>query len=199
MRVPAEQMDDSEPAHSTGAATPQNANPAKTTLPHVETGVLYQCAQWRDAGLDAALICRAAAAAVRAVSPDVDQEYELTVLLTSDSEARSLNCKWRGKDRPANVLSFPLCSKAGQCGHLRLLGDVVLAFETVAGEARDSGLPLSDHVVHLVVHGVLHLLGYDHQSEGQAVIMEDLERRVLAGLGLSDPYAMAPAPQSESV
>jgi len=190
-------MDDSEPAHPTSAATPPKPNSAETRLPHVETGVLYQCAQWRDAGLDSALICRAAAAAVRAATGDERQEYELTVLLTSDAEARALNQKWRGKDRPANVLSFPLCSEAGQCGHVRLLGDVVLAFETVADEARISGLELSDHATHLVVHGVLHLLGYDHQNDSQADVMENLERRVLAGLGLHDPYEMARELQSE--
>ena len=197
MRVPAEQMDDSEPAQNTGAATPPDPVAAETMLPNVETGVLYRCAHWRDADLDTALIGRAAAAAVRAAIGDQAQEYELTVLLTSDAEARALNLKWRGKDRPANVLSFPLSDEAGQCGHVRLLGDVVLAFETVAGEARNSGLPLSDHATHLVVHGVLHLLGYDHQSDSQADIMEDLERRVLAGLGLADPYEMARELRSE--
>jgi len=199
MRVPAEQMDDSEPAHSTRAAPPHARLAAETVLPNVETGVLYRSAQWRDAGLDEARICRAAEAAIWAATGDESQEYELTVLLTSDAEARDLNLQWRGKDGPTNVLSFPLCSEAGQCGHLRLLGDVVLAYETVAGEARDSGLPLDDHATHLVVHGVLHLLGYDHQSDAEADIMENLECKVLAGLGIADPYALARRSQSEAV
>jgi len=192
-------MDDTEPAHSTGAATPLAEIAAETMLPIVETSVLYRCAQWRDAGLDEARICRAAAAAIRAVARDEGQDYELTVLLTSDAEARDLNLQWRGKDQPTNVLSFPLCSEAGQCGHIRLLGDVVLAYETVAGEARDSGLSLDDHATHLVVHGVLHLLGFDHQCEAEADIMENLERKVLAGLGLADPYAFARPSQGEAV
>jgi probable rRNA maturation factor len=192
-------MGDSEPAHSTGTAEPLAEFAAKTALPIVETGVLYRCAQWRDAGLDETRICRATEAAIWAATRDEGQEYELTVLLTSDAEARDLNLQWRGKDRPTNVLSFPLCSEAGQCGHIRLLGDVVLAYETVAGEARDSGLPLDDHATHLVVHGVLHLLGYDHQSDAEADIMENLERKVLAGLGLADPYAVSGRPQGEAV
>ena len=112
------------------------------------------------------------------------REGEIAVLLTDDAAVRDLNARFRGKDQPTNVLSFPAAENPD--AHL---GDVALAFETCAREAAEQGKPLADHLQHLVAHGVLHLVGYDHDVDADAEIMEALERRVLAALGVADPYA----------
>ncbi len=104
----------------------------------------------------------------------------LTLVLADDALQRRLNREYRGRDKSTNVLSFD--------GAPAALGDVVLALETVAAEARDQGKPLADHVAHLVVHGVLHLMGYDHETAREARRMERLEIAILAGLGIADPY-----------
>ncbi len=112
---------------------------------------------------------------------------ELSVLLTNDKEQQALNKKWRSQDKTTNVLSFaqiePFAPVKG------LLGDVVLARETVSVEARRQQKTVADHLTHLVVHGFLHILGYDHRTESQTERMQDLEIRVLARLGVGDPYA----------
>ena len=113
------------------------------------------------------------------------------VAFTGDAEVRALNAQYRGQDKPTNVLSFP--APPPPPGHLPdgeplFLGDIVLAAETVASEAREQAIPIPDHVRHLVVHGVLHLLGYDHETDPEAEIMEALESRLLADLGVPDPY-----------
>lgn len=117
---------------------------------------------------------------------------ELTLVLDSDRGVRRLNSAWRGKDRPTNVLSFaaidgglPKTHPAAMPYHL---GDVVLALETLKTEARAQGKKFTQHFQHLVVHGVLHLLGFDHAGDKDARVMEDLERVVLAGFGWPDPY-----------
>lgn len=107
----------------------------------------------------------------------------ICVLFTSDSYIQSLNAEFRQKDRPTNVLSFPaLPSLEGQ------LGDIALAQETVFREAQEKGIPVNDHIAHLVVHGFLHLQGYDHQTESDANEMESIERCTLARLDIADPY-----------
>jgi probable rRNA maturation factor len=111
----------------------------------------------------------------------------VSLVLAGDAAVRALNRRWRGRDSATNVLSFA-SGEAGGAGRTVLLGDVVLAFETVAREAAEQGKPLADHFAHLVAHGVLHLLGYDHVKAAEARRMEALERRVLAGLGVGDPY-----------
>ncbi|HEX3862241.1 MAG TPA: rRNA maturation RNase YbeY [Stellaceae bacterium] len=112
------------------------------------------------------------------------------ITLTDDAEQQALNRTYRGKDRPTNVLSFATGDPATVLppGAPLLLGDLVLAFETVAREAAEQHKPLADHVSHLVVHGVLHLFGLDHQNDTEADIMEGYEVEILAGLGVSDPY-----------
>ncbi|HEY7901764.1 MAG TPA: rRNA maturation RNase YbeY [Caulobacteraceae bacterium] len=107
---------------------------------------------------------------------------EATVLLTDDGALRDLNARFLGKDRPTNVLAFPDVDP-------KRLGDVAVAFATCASEAESQGKSLADHLRHLVVHGVLHLIGYDHQSEADAERMEGLERRLLANMNIADPYA----------
>jgi probable rRNA maturation factor len=128
-----------------------------------------------------------AAQAALAVSPAAPSEIcEVTVVLTDDDEIRSLNLTWRGKDAPTNVLSFPAGNEPAAPG---LLGDVVIAYETALEEAPGDNIAFADHVSHLVVHGTLHLLGFDHLQEDEAEQMEDLEKKALASLGIADPYA----------
>ena len=121
---------------------------------------------------------------------------ELSVRLTGDEQVRALNAEWRGKDKPTNVLSFPLADRADLsntniAGPELLLGDIVLARGVCAAEAADKGVPVEDHATHLVVHGTLHLLGYDHHDDDQAGDMEAREVRALARLGIADPYQAA--------
>jgi probable rRNA maturation factor len=116
---------------------------------------------------------------------------EACVALTSDDEVRGLNARYRAKDKPTNVLSFPATPlREGMLppGEPRHLGDIVLAAETLVAEAHDLAIPLEHHVQHLVVHGVLHLLGHDHEAEIEAEAMEALETALLADLGVPDPY-----------
>ena len=110
-------------------------------------------------------------------------EGALAVLLTDDEAVRELNRQWRGKDQPTNVLSFPAAPTAAPW-----LGDVALAYETCAREAAEQNKPLAHHLTHLVAHGVLHLLGWDHQTDAEAETMEAFERDILARLGVPDPY-----------
>jgi probable rRNA maturation factor len=114
---------------------------------------------------------------------------ELAVVLTSDAEMQCLNRRWRGKDAATNVLSFPVHDAAFVGMPLRLLGDVVIAYETCAHEARALQLSFSDHLAHLVVHGFLHLIGYDHIASDEAHRMEALEAAILARLDIASPYA----------
>jgi len=134
---------------------------------------------WTDALPDAAaVVTRAAGAALGAVDGDV------VVLLTDDAAVRDLNARFRDRDRPTNVLSFPAPGNA-----FPHLGDIVLAHGVCAEEARAQGKTLADHLSHLTVHGVLHLLGRDHEDDAEAEEMEAEERGILAGLGVADPYA----------
>ena len=119
---------------------------------------------------------------------------EIAVRLTSDEEVHALNFQYRQQDKPTNVLSFPMVQpdllealSNTDDGEV-LLGDIVLAFETCTREAQQKGVPLTDHAAHLIVHGTLHLLGYDHMTDAEAEVMEDLERVAMASLGLHDPY-----------
>jgi probable rRNA maturation factor len=113
----------------------------------------------------------------------------LVILLTDDATVRDLNGRFRGKDQPTNVLSFPAAPNPE--GHL---GDIALGYGVCAREAAEQGKTLIAHLQHLVAHGVLHLLGYDHMTDDEAEAMEGLERVVLAGLGIADPYAGGPGP-----
>ncbi|MGO9236287.1 MAG: rRNA maturation RNase YbeY [Methylocella sp.] len=110
---------------------------------------------------------------------------EISVVLCDDAFIRELNRKWRGRDEPTNVLSFPA---GGDPASASLLGDIVIAFETALREAVAAGKPLRDHVAHLLVHGFLHLIGHDHEEAAEAELMEALERVSLARLGIADPY-----------
>jgi probable rRNA maturation factor len=139
-------------------------------------------AAWNAAQRDAEALTRRVAEAVLAYEHLSDRN--LTILLTSDLAVQALNAEFRQQDRPTNVLSFPALPNPEQ--HL---GDVALAYETCVREAAEQNKALAAHLQHLVAHGVLHLLGYDHMSDAEAQEMEGLERVVLAQLGVSDPYA----------
>ena len=135
---------------------------------------------WTEALPEAAAVAeRAAVAALGAIEGDV------VVLLADDAAVQDLNKRFRDKDRPTNVLSFPAAESA-----FPHLGDVVLGYAYCAAEAAAQGKTLSDHLSHLVVHGVLHLLGRDHEDDAEAEEMEAEEREILAELGVSDPYAV---------
>jgi probable rRNA maturation factor len=115
--------------------------------------------------------------------------FEIDILFTDDSTIRSINAEWRGKDAPTNVLSFPAPEDMPvPAGEVRPLGDIVMAYGTIEREAARQGKPLPDHTAHLIVHGVLHLLGYDHEDDAEAGEMERLEIGILKGLGISNPY-----------
>lgn len=128
------------------------------------------------------LVKRAAEAALAAEG----EEGEIAFLLTDDARMQALNRDHRGKDAPTNVLSFPAAGPDEA-----FLGDIALGLETLEREAGEQGKSLEDHLTHLVVHGVLHLLGYDHMEADEAEAMEGLETRILTGLGVSDPYGEA--------
>jgi probable rRNA maturation factor len=113
------------------------------------------------------------------------RDCELSVNFTDDATIRELNAQWRGIDTPTNVLSF---ETPGPLGKRLSLGDIVIARETVAREAEEQGKSFDAHLTHLIIHGFLHLIGYDHQTPREADAMEALERRIATSLGLSDPY-----------
>ncbi|MCS6758518.1 MAG: rRNA maturation RNase YbeY [Candidatus Devosia euplotis] len=126
-------------------------------------------------------------AALKQSGARVKGAAELAIVLTNDAEQHELNQQWRGKDSATNVLSFPQIEPFGPV--VGILGDITLARETLALEALKQGISFSDHFTHLVVHGFLHILGYDHLTDAQALQMESLETQILAGLGIDDPYA----------
>ena len=136
---------------------------------------------WTDGLPDAGALVLAAAEATLASEGAVGEGVSL--LLTDDGSLRDLNRRFRQQDKATNVLSFPAPQNPE-----RFLGDVALAFGVCAREAQEQGKPLAHHLQHLVAHGVFHLLGYDHETDAQAEAMEGLERDVLAGLGIPDPY-----------
>ena len=165
--------------------------------PDIDIGI--EDPAWSTALTDCESICRRAAAAAAAVRSDPDGAAEIALMLTGDAAVRDLNRTYRHTDKATNVLSFPGDADAAPPGHPLMLGDVVLAYGTVAGEAAAQGKPLADHVAHLVVHGVLHLLGFDHEDDGDAEEMEGLEVRILARLGIPDPYEEAAVIRHEAV
>jgi probable rRNA maturation factor len=155
--------------------------------------VVRQAEFWRRIPMSDATLSQAATAAFTATRPSEQGPYAATLVLSDDSEMRTLNRTWRGKDASTNVLSFPSGLPESEVGGEPYpLGDVVLAGETVLQEANQQGIAVADHVAHLVVHGMLHLLGHDHERDDDAERMEALETKVLAGLGIADPYAEAP-------
>ena len=124
------------------------------------------------------------AAIVAAAAMLAEADGEVSVVLTDDAAIQTLNREWRGFDKPTNVLSFP-AAKAGGAG---LLGDIVIAYETLSRECADEDRAFLHHLAHIAVHGFLHLVGYDHQTDSQAEEMEGLESEIMLGLAMPDPY-----------
>ena len=163
--------------------------------PVAAIAVRSRCAAWKKACPPAPRLVRAAAQrALRrgaaASGLALPARVELGVSLTDDACQQRLNRDYRGRDMPTNVLAFPAWApgETPASDAPLLLGDVVLAFETVTREAEEQRKPLVDHLSHLTVHGVLHLLGYDHRAPDEALMMEALESSILVGLGVPDPY-----------
>jgi probable rRNA maturation factor len=157
----------------------------------IEIDLADPCPQWRKAlpGIDK--LCQGAALAALAVCGKAvsGAKAELSLVLADNAALRDLNREFRGQDKPTNVLSFPAAGKVQPGAPMVLLGDVVLAYETVAREAQAQGKSLAEHTAHMVVHGVLHLLGFDHERGGsEAERMEALETQILAKLGIPNPY-----------
>jgi probable rRNA maturation factor len=147
--------------------------------------VIVEAPPWEAIDGAEAMVRRALTEAAIATGADVE-DRALAVLLTDDASIRCLNARWRHIDKPTNVLSFPAVS--GPQGGVRALGDIAIAYETTAREAREESKPFMDHLAHLAVHGFLHLLGHDHDTDAAARRMEGLERVILARLGVPDPY-----------
>jgi probable rRNA maturation factor len=155
--------------------------------------VVIASTRWSKAPQAAKLVRRTIAAA----APARAKKAELSVILTSNRAIGALNRQWRGQDKPTNVLSFPApkqatkrtAKRAATRGAPRHLGDIVIAYEATAAEARAERKPFDHHLAHLAVHGFLHLLGYDHESDSEAEAMERRERMILSRLGVPDPYA----------
>lgn len=157
-----------------------------------EVDILIEAEGWSGIENLEAIIRRAVDAALAA---EGRSGAAISLMLGDDAAIRTLNASFRGKDKATNVLSFPAPAMPGDPEPA--LGDIALAYETCAREAEEEGKALADHLTHLVVHGTLHLLGHDHETEAEAEAMEALEIRILAGLGIADPYAMSePATRS---
>ncbi|QUT07874.1 rRNA maturation RNase YbeY [Sphingobium phenoxybenzoativorans] len=163
----------------------------------LDVAVLRESAEWPELDWDA-LALKAVTAALRH-SPNADYAtqaatYEIAVKLTDDDEVQSLNRSYRGKDKPTNVLSFPMVQRdlleamANTDDGEVLLGDIVLAAGVCAAEAAEKGIAVPDHAAHLIVHGTFHLLGYDHMIDVEAEEMEALEVQALSSIGLRNPY-----------
>jgi probable rRNA maturation factor len=179
------------------------------------TDIVVESPLWEALPRAGAIVRRAIVAAAETDRAGACDGAAVAVLLCDDAAIAALNAHWRGLDRPTNVLSFPAPDRIGSAEHGRPqgrgsivpgslqppavrrtapidpapLGDIAIAYETVAREAEAEDKPVADHLAHLAVHGFLHLLGYDHQDDGEAERMERLERDILARIGIADPYA----------
>ncbi len=197
------------PATRPRRARAATARRSRLIVEVVEEGPAWTC-------LDEPSTARIAAKVASALSRHIDlpaATVSAALALADDDRLRELNRQWRNIDKPTNVLSFPASpppprpSKTGRAGtraSAHFLGDIIIAEATLAREAADQDIPISDHFHHLVLHGLLHLAGYDHEVDVEAEEMEALETRILADLGIADPYAssvplerpsMTPAPK----
>jgi probable rRNA maturation factor len=164
--------------------------------PETSLDILIDAPGWTARFDDIEGLCRRATGAALAAAAPHRRDHALSVLFTDDATMRRLNASYRGQDKATNVLSFPADADADDGaggagtgpGEPPLLGDIAIGLEAVLREAEDEGKSPADHVCHLIVHGTLHLLGYDHVDDTEAHVMERLEAQVLAGLGVPDPY-----------
>jgi probable rRNA maturation factor len=160
---------------------------ARRTRPAPAIEIMVESPLWRAEPRAAAVLRRAIGEAAEMTGATAGA-IEVAIMLCDDAAMRKLNGRWRGRAEPTNVLSFPVAGRARDGGGAR--GDIAIAYETTAREAQGNGKRFDEHLAHLAVHGFLHLLGYDHQSDDQAEAMERLERLILARLGIADPYAL---------
>lgn len=155
--------------------------------PAISIDIAVEAGNWPNGRRLRTLVGKAVAAGLREAG--VGGNSELSVVFSDDAHIRTLNAGWRGKDKSTNVLSFPAFPVRTGEALPPMLGDIVLAAETVTREAELEDKPLEHHIIHLVVHGLLHLLGYDHEEQEEAERMEALERQALTRLAIPDPYA----------
>jgi probable rRNA maturation factor len=155
-----------------------SAAPCARPAPTID--IVVESPLWRDEPNADAVLRRAIGEAAEVTGTTAARE--LAIMLCDDAAMRELNGRWRGRPEPTNVLSFPAARP-------QPLGDIAIAYETTAREAQAEDKPFADHLAHLAIHGFLHLLGYDHQSDAEAAAMERLEVAILARLGVADPYA----------
>ena len=148
----------------------------------IETHIAVLSDLWEGLPEAEDVVRRAVVAVGRTPGITLPPDAELSFALADDEQVRVLNRDYRAIDKPTNVLSFP-------AAHGTLLGDVIVAYETLEKEAVEEGISSADHLAHLATHGLLHLLGYDHDTEAEALAMEQLETAILAGLGIKDPHA----------
>lgn len=175
-----------EDSSAEGDSRPRSSTRPSGAGRSVELDISLTAPGWEEAAADLSALAERAVMAALAHAPATG-DLEVSLLLTDDAEQRELSRDHRGKDSSTNVLSFPagFVPPAGP----RPLGDISLALETVLREAAEQDKSVADHVSHLLVHGTLHLLGHDHGDDDEAEEMEALEREILAGLGIADPYA----------
>jgi probable rRNA maturation factor len=169
----------------TARASSPRRKPLRVGTPTIALRV--EAGEWPPRPVLRRIARRAVDATVAAARPALTAEAEVSLVFTGDAEVRRLNATYRGKDSATNVLSFPGVAVGAPGGPM--LGDIVLAAETIRREADAEGLKLADHLTHLLIHGFLHLLGYDHEADAEAAVMEGLETAILARLGIADPYA----------
>jgi probable rRNA maturation factor len=153
----------------------------------IEVELVVGSELWAELADVEAVARRAVDAALAVARPRLSEPCELSILLGDAATVRDLNRTWRGKDSATNVLSFPAAPQPGAPGP-RCLGDIALAFEILHREAEAEGKSLADHASHLIIHGLLHLLGFDHEKAGDAEQMEALEIEALRRLGIASPY-----------
>ncbi len=172
-------------AGSHARAAPRHKPRLKRRSPGPKIEIIVRAPQWRGECEAKKIVREAIAEAAAAASTTAG---ELAIVLTDDSAIRTLNRDWRGKDAATNVLSFPAPAMSGDNEVVTLLGDIVIAYETTAREAAAENKPFGHHLAHLAVHGFLHLVGYDHETDQEADAMEQMETTILARIGVPDPY-----------
>ncbi|MBL0848827.1 MAG: rRNA maturation RNase YbeY [Candidatus Liberibacter ctenarytainae] len=166
-------------------------------LPLLDLQISLESGSWKDSlgeNVDLRVLCTGALSEAVFFLVDQKERYfvdaiEISLVFTDSRRIKTLNSEYRGIDKPTNVLSFPSYFTLSNKYLGPMLGDIVLAYEVIEKEANISGKKMADHLVHLIMHGFLHLLGYDHVDDERAYVMESLERSILANLGISDPYA----------
>lgn len=160
--------------------------PETRNLPQIEISIEHD--NWPDAGILTGWVETAVAETAETASLEWPAGAELSLLFTNDDEMAAINGQWRDKPVATNVLSFPGGDVSIGEPSGPMIGDLVFAHETIVREAQEQGKTFQDHFIHLVVHGFLHLFGYDHIEDQEAEIMENLETRILSHLGIADPY-----------